>query len=996
MKITVIQVLNDEKFTVISAKPNFYEVLGISKQECLSVYNDKFLNMVKNKNSFLNYLKDNERLVFDVVLNMEMSIKLMAFKTGTYKDDFEIYQFVILDVTRIEEIEEINLQNQILNALTNQIVFEYELDYGVLNFAENQKQIFDNAVGEKLAFNNSYTMKELLEKEIVKIQDVTEIKNDILNLDKNTKVYSREIRVKNINNVEFWSFLECVIIRDFNRRPIKLLVKVTNIEHFKNEIKNLEKLNSIDPLTNLYNKKTIETLVNLRIDKENTSKFALCIIDIDYFKNINDSFGHVYGDGVLKEIAYELRSVATKKDYLGRIGGDEFVALFNNDDGSALEKIKKINEKMQKKYTIEDVTLGISASIGVAFFPENGNFYKDILEKADTALYNVKIEGKNNNKIYSDNLLSMDSIAKKNNILSRRDVNKNKDILDIITFFLETGNNRIAIQVTIEMICELYNINRACIFSRRARKFEKAYEYFNSQTIFSNENAEPDTSMPNYSRFKISNFLEIYRGEKFLHTIHYDRIERDFKSIDFEKAENVEITDFFTYYYNYNADVLGYFTFEKHDGSMFTKAQEAELAVICKLLENTITELYTAEKIRYEKDIYKLMIKKKDVSIHVLKKNTYEILYFNEFFKKLCPTVQIGSVCYELMNYDQPCKYCYAHKSYVRQDGYFGDKENSWIIQCTESNWEDDVDAIVVCARQAEDEFDEYELLLLDMLTKSPTLDKLKMDYEEIDNKSLYCMISLNIDRFKNINNAYGRQIGDEIIRKVAYTIKNFINLDEYFCRANDDKFIIILKYKDDENLTEKIKYLNKSFEEMQKISFSEINIVITAGVYKLLTDTDIISALDKANVARRQIKSSTNNKFRFYDDELNEKEEREIFIEKCLAKSVKKEEFIPFIQPKFDIITGEIIGAEALMRWEFEDKMLFPDEFIPTFERNGFIVILDFICYEKIMQYIKYCIDEGLKLVPISLNVSREHIKHGNFYNKFSTLIKNMKFHLI
>lgn len=115
---------------------------------------------------------------------------------------------------------------------------------------------------------------------------------------------------------------------------------------------------------------------------------------------------------------------------------------------------------------------------------------------------------------------------------------------------------------------------------------------------------------------------------------------------------------------------------------------------------------------------------------------------------------------------------------------------------------------------------------------------------------------------------------------------------------------------------------------------------------------------------------------------------DREKQLEKRTKTALENKEFVPYLQPKFMLSTNEICGAEALARWHAADRMIQPHEFIPLFERNGFITQLDFEIYEQTFQFVKESMAKGYGMVPISLNMSRGHINDPDFLNKFMHLM--------
>ncbi|WP_131034592.1 diguanylate cyclase, partial [Clostridioides difficile] len=133
---------------------------------------------------------------------------------------------------------------------------------------------------------------------------------------------------------------------------------------------------------------------------------------IDNFKNVNDKYGHVFGDFVISEFALELKSQFREDDIVGRIGGDEFVVLikdFNNNNYVLIDKLERFCSKINQKKFVEQAEFSIACSIGVAMYPEHGYVYSELYEKADQALYYAKSHGKNSYHIFSED--SIDSIS---------------------------------------------------------------------------------------------------------------------------------------------------------------------------------------------------------------------------------------------------------------------------------------------------------------------------------------------------------------------------------------------------------------------------------------------------------------------------------------------------------------------------------------------------------------------------------------------------------
>ncbi len=157
----------------------------------------------------------------------------------------------------------------------------------------------------------------------------------------------------------------------------------------------------VDKLTKLYNKTTTENICKLKLKEfkkmqEPRPIMAFFVIDLDHFKNVNDTLGHQFGDKILVEFSEKIRRIFRPNDCIGRFGGDEFIVIIDNLPSTEIvirkaETIKKIAYEL----TIDEINAGITASIGIAIVPPQGIEYDDLFRFADEALYKVKASGRN-------------------------------------------------------------------------------------------------------------------------------------------------------------------------------------------------------------------------------------------------------------------------------------------------------------------------------------------------------------------------------------------------------------------------------------------------------------------------------------------------------------------------------------------------------------------------------------------------------------------------
>lgn len=279
-----------------------------------------------------------------------------------------------------------------------------------------------------------------------------------------------------------------------------------------------------------------------------------------------------------------------------------------------------------------------------------------------------------------------------------------------------------------------------------------------------------------------------------------------------------------------------------------------------------------------------------------------------------------------------------------------------------------------------------------DTLTKLPTMYKFQNDVMEIlenNKENEYVIVYMDINKFKYINDTLGYEAGDELLREISHTL-SAEELDILLmARVSSDNFLLLMNYENQQQVKKNLKELNNKF--LEKIDFCSVgkSTYLVCGVAKLNYGKNVKAVIDNANLARKHIKKNAENKCCFYDDELEKRVKMELDICNSMQQALDEEEFIMYLQPKVDLETNQIAGAEALTRWKRkDDTFMFPDQFIPLFERNGFIIQLDFYIYECACKTIQKWKANNIKPVTISVNVSRVHLNTDDFVEKVLELV--------
>lgn len=303
--------------------------------------------------------------------------------------------------TKEELIKELEDTTDRLNLLMENMpggVFVYDADSGKFEFISQGALSIFRCTEEQFKdrfYNNFELMIEKKDRERVK----SSIKDQLQFFDSVEITY----RVDDIHNLSpIWIYHKARLCKKDDGRRLFYAV-ISDIteeklvqESIQNMTENLVTQIERDAMTNLYNKVTMQKEVsNALMTMDNNSVCAMLMIDTDNFKSVNDTFGHKYGDDIIKFVASSIDNNFRATDYKGRMGGDEFMVFMKNTNKTVVEaRAKMLNDKIRRDCVSDGKTVHISCSIGIAFAKANGNTYEELFKAADSALYDAKESGK--------------------------------------------------------------------------------------------------------------------------------------------------------------------------------------------------------------------------------------------------------------------------------------------------------------------------------------------------------------------------------------------------------------------------------------------------------------------------------------------------------------------------------------------------------------------------------------------------------------------------
>lgn len=248
-----------------------------------------------------------------------------------------------------------------------------------------------------------------------------------------------------------------------------------------------------------------------------------------------------------------------------------------------------------------------------------------------------------------------------------------------------------------------------------------------------------------------------------------------------------------------------------------------------------------------------------------------------------------------------------------------------------------------------------------------------------------YAIISFDIDNFRVINDIYSVETGDQIICYMADVLSKLEIEDKVYCRYYAECFTLLISYESRKDIVEIIDCIR---EECAKTAYISTTFKMSFGVY-LVTDPSIPIRLmcDWARLATRPIKGLSNQYYAFYNEEYRKELVETQRIEAEMHHALENDEFKMYLQPKYNLRTNQVVGAEALVRWQHpEQGIIYPNRFIKLFEKNGFILQLDEYMWELACKELRKWIDMGIHY-PISVNISRLHIYDPTLVQKLISL---------
>ncbi len=831
------------------------------------------------------------------------------------------------------------------------LVYDVASDVASYSAVENGRVVLKETI-------ENYMTDEALTYGRVATEDIPIFRRELKTCLKRPASRIFDVRYLNKEREKIWYRIFLVSVADENRKVYKLGAKIICIHKEKIAAENLRKQAQQDSLTGVYNHQNYENLCRELIRK-NSDGLLFMMVDIDDFKQINDTYGHHAGDSIIKQVGQVLAKAVKDIGIAGRIGGDEFSVCLSNiwDKQTALEIAMRIREEL--KHSQEGVTFSIS----VGATRSNGRVcsFEQLYFEADEALYFVKDNGKNQ-IVFSDEL---EEKRQARAVISRANTPQTDEEIELddskmAQIVVSPGSKRVEyinkaaremLRIDLEeaksMPCyEL--LHSQCTECKRCELYIQSVEVLSDEESAMLRSRVPNGRFMLYSRYmqwkgepaRISTLMNLHDNleVEMSYAKEMQRKQMLFKCWNILHKTNVQNTD-----YSGVLQILN----EYHDADcsvILTK----ENGVYKHVLEyhkpsaaNVIEGVFRSVKAGIFEDMEVLIDEDGLMRPRHIKKKL-------ENHPELVPFLEQGLV------------HSTIGIKLARQEDFAG-----ILMVINPSHNETDVMALRMLEvfltpdllrKQISDAKDyEYSHDMLTSLWSRSFFGEWQAKYRFLFGQN-FGVFTADIFGMGKINREYGFENGNQRIIRVAELFKTVFAGYSVF-RYDADQILVACHDIEKEDFEKLIRYFKERAEEL--------DIELAMG-YSWMLEGDIMQAIREANEYMLQDKSRLENN--------NNSESKNVkYMESALQEEIKKGNFHVYLQPKVRIATGKTIGAEALTRL-YDDVRGFisPAYFIPLLEEKGMIHMVDLFVLEEVFKFQKRAIEEGKEVVPISVNFSK------------------------
>lgn len=673
--------LNDKYFTLVKMNDGILEILGYTEEEVRDRFQNRYLNLIYPVDRREVAIQLREQLKYGSHIELEYRViakdgrilwVLDKSNLAMDSEGREMFWSAIIDITQSkqaqEELRRTLESHRIIMDQSNDIIFEWDIEKDVVNYSSNWQKKFGY---EPITIDAA---KRIPTASHVHPEELPEFVGLIERMASGTSYEEIEFRIADRSGRYRWYRIRATALYNDMGKPIKAVGLLMDIDKEKRESKELQDRAEKDGLTGIYNKSA--AIANIKEYLKHVSlgeQAALFILDVDDFKQINDSFGHMFGDAVLQRIAVDLKKLFRGQDIVGRIGGDEFMVLMKNIPGpeTVMERGAKIIEAFRKMFQENVAKCTPACSIGISFFPKDGDDYETLFYHSDLALYEAKSKGKNRYVIYGgekaegvfQNLVQR--MTRNTHIETTEAHNKldNELVMRAFENLYGTEDTERAICSMLEMIGTRFNVSRVYIFesSEDGTYCDNTFEWCSEGIVPQKENHQHLL----YSEMG-GDYKDAFNEEGIFYCSDYQQLPEFLRRLLQHRGIRSLLQCSI-----YDVGVFkGWIGFDDCiTQRMWTQEQIEILAFISRMLSTFLLKERAKERAQDMTENLLKVLSKQNAWIYVIDAETYELEYMNDKVNRLAPGAKLQMTCYEaFFNRTEPCEQCAVQRITEQSD----------------------------------------------------------------------------------------------------------------------------------------------------------------------------------------------------------------------------------------------------------------------------------------------------------------------------------------
>lgn len=912
---------------------------------------------------------------------------------------------------RIQQLEqELEIEKQkyrIISGMVKCGLWEYTVSTGILV----QCRLGDG-MGEKDRLRIPNFRESMLNSGLIVEADLPVFDSLCNSLQNGDDAFSYDIRSFVDRGKTIWLRYEGYTVFDSKGNPAKVMGRTLNVDEEKrNEqvtIKEAEKDSVTGLLTENVIRERLEEWVRESTDGEH---FAFFLLNIEDFSSITDEYGHAYGEYILEKVGAGLGSVFMDPDCISRTVDDEFVMLKREIHTAAeVYAIARTVGKVMERIELKRGGF-VTVNIGVTIFPNDGRDYTSLHKRAEIALeqsikspignctlYDASMEVR---QVYrpaaaeppkaepevkpepvkteSKKIVEEEQQAQYGPV-EKNIVNKIFDMLatnetgdgDLIGIFGEIG--------------KYYNYSRiyAVILDPKKQTLSVRYNWEAKENphvseyegILSEAKKEIRGRFTNDATFITTNSAQL--GMKIPESLR-------------EWYPNCSM---FQYAVLNREDTLAYIVFSKEVNTAWTKEEQDVLTHLCRLMgiyiERARSRQLLDEEVRYARAI----IENQQITNYAIHPDTFELVYVGDYTGRQYPEAHSGERCFSaIMGRKEPCANCpvagLTKKTKVYTTESYYEKQKRWISTTASVVEEAENSHVLLCWSDVTEFVDRVRSK--DALTGRLTMERFEEEANRFTSeheKANECFVSFYFPQFSDLNDVWGYSVCNELLKVFSSTLNSYLKTDELFARVNGANFMLMLQYDDKERTEARLSMMMEAAHTAVIRLYPDMQLNVWCGIYRFVNHDDTVAeAMDRAKLAARSIGSMQDPPtvaITFFTEGLHSINSFREFVEQSMRDAMGNKEFKVFFQPKRDTETGNINGAEALVRWiTSEGQVIEPCSFQPIFEENGFVTELDYYVHKETCRLVREWLDGGAEPPMISMHLSWQYMFSADFMNR-------------